>query len=102
MLPKDFPPLIPSNGKRSIVTSAIGAGMEPGLVFMMRFIAISVILKVVRKAVQSLGGFAIVDSRSVETGPDAREMAGFDAGKKVKGRKRHIHGLESRLTRLLL
>ena len=34
--------------------------------------------------------FAIVDSQSVKTGPDAREMVGFDAGKKVKGRKRHI------------
>ncbi len=34
--------------------------------------------------------FAIVDSQSTKTGPDAREMVGFDAGKKVKGRKRHI------------
>ena len=34
--------------------------------------------------------FAIVDSQSVKTGSDAREMVGFDAGKKVKGRKRHI------------
>ena len=35
-------------------------------------------------------GLAIVDSQSVKTGPDAREMVGFDASKKVKGRKRHI------------
>ena len=90
MLPKDFPPPIPSNGKRSIVTSAIGAGMGPGLVLMMRCTAISVILRVVRKAAQSLGGFAIVDSRSAGTGPDARERAGFGAGRKVKGRERHI------------
>ena len=62
----------------------------PGLVLMMRCTAISVILRVVRKAARSPGGFAIVDSRSVETGPDARERAGFDAGEKVKGRKRHI------------
>ena len=34
--------------------------------------------------------YAIVDSQSVKTGPEAREMVGFDAGKKVKGRKRHI------------
>ena len=34
--------------------------------------------------------FAIIDSQSTKTGPDAREMVGFDAGKKVKGRKRHI------------
>ena len=34
--------------------------------------------------------FAIIDSQSVKTGPDAREMVGFDAGKRIKGRKRHI------------
>ena len=34
--------------------------------------------------------FAIIDSQSAKTGPDAREMVGFDAGKKVKGRQRHI------------
>ncbi len=34
--------------------------------------------------------YAIIDSQSVKTGPEAREMVGFDAGKKVKGRKRHI------------
>ena len=33
---------------------------------------------------------AIIDSQSVKTGPDAREAVGFDAGKKVKGRKRHL------------
>lgn len=34
--------------------------------------------------------YAIIDSQSAKTGPDAREMVGFDAGKKVKCRKRHI------------
>src|SRR5665811_1489717 len=34
--------------------------------------------------------YAIIDSQSAKTGPDAREKVGFDAGKKVKGRKRHI------------
>ncbi|MEM8662684.1 MAG: IS5 family transposase [Pseudomonadota bacterium] len=33
---------------------------------------------------------AIIDSQSVKTGPSARGNVGFDAGKKVKGRKRHI------------
>lgn len=33
---------------------------------------------------------AIIDSQSTKTGPDARESVGFDAGKKVKGRKRHL------------
>ncbi|WP_159096988.1 IS5 family transposase [Pseudovibrio sp. Alg231-02] len=34
--------------------------------------------------------FAIIDSQSAKTGPDARGDVGYDAGKKVKGRKRHI------------
>jgi len=34
--------------------------------------------------------YAIIDSQSVKTGPDARDQVGFDAGKKIKGRKRHI------------
>lgn len=33
---------------------------------------------------------AIIDSQSVKTGPDAREAVGFDAGKRIKGRKRHL------------
>lgn len=33
---------------------------------------------------------AIIDSQSIKTGPDARDTVGFDAGKKVKGRKRHL------------
>ena len=33
---------------------------------------------------------AIIDSQSVKTGPDAREQVGFDAGKRIKGRKRHL------------
>lgn len=33
---------------------------------------------------------AIIDSQSVKTGPNAQEGIGYDAGKKVKGRKRHI------------
>jgi hypothetical protein len=34
--------------------------------------------------------FAIIDSQSVRTGPDARLNIGYDVGKKIKGRKRHI------------
>lgn len=33
---------------------------------------------------------AIIDAQSSKTGPDARGDIGFDAGKNVKGRKRHI------------
>lgn len=34
--------------------------------------------------------YAIIDSQSAKTGPDARDCTGYDAGKKIKGRKRHI------------
>ena len=33
---------------------------------------------------------AIIDSQSVKTGAEAREMVGYDAGKRIKGRKRHL------------
>lgn len=33
---------------------------------------------------------AIIDAQSTKTGPDARGDVGFDGGKNVKGRKRHI------------
>ncbi len=33
---------------------------------------------------------AIIDSQSSKTGPNALGEIGYDAGKKVKGRKRHI------------
>jgi len=35
-------------------------------------------------------GAAIIDSQSVKTGPNAQGSVGYDAGKKIKGRKRHI------------
>ena len=33
---------------------------------------------------------AIIDSQSVKTSAEAREMVGYDAGKRIKGRKRHL------------
>lgn len=33
---------------------------------------------------------AIIDSQSVKTGPEAHDTVGYDAGKRVKGRKRHL------------
>lgn len=33
---------------------------------------------------------ANIDSQSIKNGPDAGESVGFDAGKRVKGRKRHL------------
>ena len=35
--------------------------------------------------------YAIIDSQSVKTGAEARDHVGFDAGKKIKGGKRHVH-----------
>lgn len=48
------------------------------------------------RAVRNLEGreesptLAIIDAQSTKTGPDAKGDVGFDAGKNVKGRKRHI------------
>lgn len=39
---------------------------------------------------QGQSSAAILDSQSVKTTDTAREQTGFDAGKKIKGRKRHI------------
>lgn len=33
---------------------------------------------------------AIIDSQSVKTGAEARDAVGYDAGRRVKGRKRHL------------
>ena len=33
---------------------------------------------------------AIIDSQSVKTGAEARDAIGYDAGKRVRGRKRHL------------
>jgi putative transposase len=33
---------------------------------------------------------AIIDSQSIQTGAEAREVIGYDAGQRIKGRKRHL------------
>ncbi len=33
---------------------------------------------------------AIIDSQSVKTSAETLEMVGYDAGKRIKGRKRHL------------
>ncbi len=43
-----------------------------------------------RAGKQAQSSAAILDSQSVKTTDVAREQTGFDAGKRVKGRKRHI------------
>ena len=81
MLPKDFPPWqTVYRYFRRWETDGVWARIHDVLVCRTRELA-------GRSAPPS---FAIMDSQSSKTGPDACEMVGFDAGKKVKGRKRHI------------
>ena len=81
MLPRDFPP-------RSTVYRYFRDWMESGVW--------SRLHDVLYRRWRDLEGreespsAAIIDSQSAKTGGCAREMVGFDAGKKVKGRKRHL------------
>lgn len=81
MLPKDFPPRSTVNG------------------YFKRFEGDGTwdrIMTALHERVREKDGrngqpsYAIIDSQSSKTGPNARDETGFDAGKKVKGRKRHI------------
>jgi hypothetical protein len=71
---------------RSITISSGSAGTGRGVVCMTRSIAGRGRLE----GREEQPSFAIIDSQSVKTGPDARLDIGYDAGKKIKGRKRHI------------
>jgi len=81
MLPRDFPP-------RSTVYGYFRAWIAAGVWAHLH--------DVLYRRTRDLEGrdesptAAIIDSQSVKTGADAREMVGFDAGKRVKGRKRHL------------
>jgi transposase len=81
MLPRDFPP-------RSTVYGYFRAWIAAGIW--------AHVHDVLYRRSRDLEGreesptAAIIDSQSVKTGPEAREMVGFDAGKRVKGRKRHL------------
>ncbi len=80
-LPKDCPP-------RSTVQSYFYRWRDDGT---WRWINAKLVLrarlKFSRGRIPSAG---IIDSQSVKTGGEAREMVGYDAGKRVKGRKRHL------------
>ena len=81
MLPRDFPP-------RSTVYGDFRAWIAGGVW--------AHIHGVLYRRTRELEGrdesptAAIIDSQSVKTGAEAREMVGYDAGKRVKGRKRHL------------
>ena len=81
MLPRDFPP-------RSTVYGYFRAWIAGGVWAKLH--------DVLYRRTRDLEGreesptAAIIDSQSVKTGADAREMVGFDAGKRIKGRKRHL------------
>ncbi len=81
MLPKDFPPWQTVYGYfRAWIASGFWEHVHD----------------VLYRAVRNLEGreesptLAIIDAQSTKTGSDARGDVGFDAGKNVKGRKRHI------------
>lgn len=81
MLPRDFPP-------RSTVYGYFRAWISGGVW--------AHVHDVLYRRTRDLEGreespsAAIIDSQSVKTSADAREMVGFDAGKRIKGRKRHL------------
>jgi transposase len=81
MLPRDFPP-------RSTVYGYFRAWIAAGVW--------AHIHDVLYRRTRELEGrdesptAAIIDSQSVKTSAEAREMVGYDAGKRIKGRKRHL------------
>jgi transposase len=81
MLPRDFPP-------RSTVYGYFRAWIAVGVW--------AHVHDVLYRRTRELEGHqesptaAIIDSQSVKTGPEARDAVGYDAGKRVKGRKRHL------------
>jgi transposase len=81
MLPKDFP-------RRSTVYGYFRAWIAAGVW--------AHVHDVLYRRTRELEGrdesptAAIIDSQSVKTSAEAREMVGYDAGKRIKGRKRHL------------
>lgn len=81
MLPRDFPPRSTVHG---CFRAWIGAGVWAH------------VHDVLYRRTRELKGreesptVAIIDSQSVKTGAEARDAVGYDAGRRVKGRKRHL------------
>lgn len=81
MLPKDFPPWQTVYGYfRGWIRIGLWEHIHDALYRAVRYL----------EGREESPTLAIIDAQSSKTGPDARGEVGFDAGKNVKGRKRHI------------
>jgi transposase len=81
MLPRDFPPRSTIYGYfRSWIDGGVWAHVHDVLYRRCRNL----------EGREESPSAAVIDSQSVKTGPDAREQVGYDAGKRIKGRKRHL------------
>jgi len=81
MLPKDFPPRSTVYGYfRAWIAAGVWAHLHDALYRRTREL----------EGREESPTAAIIDSQSVKTSAEAREMVGYDAGKRVKGRKRHL------------
>lgn len=81
MLPRDFPPRSTIYGYfRSWIDGGVWAHVHDVLYRRCRSL----------EGREESPSAAVIDSQSVKTGPDAREQVGYDAGKRIKGRKRHL------------
>jgi transposase len=81
MLPRDFPPRSTVYGYfQAWITAGVWAHVHDVLYRRSREL----------EGREESPTAAIIDSQSVKTGAEAREMVGYDAGKRIKGRKRHL------------
>ena len=81
MLPKDFPPWQTVYGYfRSWIRTGFWERIHDALYCAVRDL----------EGREESPTLAIIDAQFAKTGPDARGDVGYDAGKNVKGRKRHI------------
>jgi transposase len=81
MLPKDFPPRSTVYGYfRAWIAAGVWAHVHDGLYRRTRDL----------EGRDESPTAAIIDSQSMKTSAEARELVGYDAGKRIKGRKRHL------------